>query len=183
MKFWKILSYLILQTLPDWRDKFLSYKDLKKQLKLIYPINGDHDASRPIKRPKLTAEERESDAIMMEVNNFVCLLEAEIEKFNNFVVEKEEEYIIRWKVNLQFLLFFLLFIYQCVIMNLTNDYLKKHYLHVFVSISDLFIDFDYDDYIIFVLILFLLLLVEALAACICSIAELFIDFDYNDFII
>ncbi|MCD9561495.1 hypothetical protein HAX54_020622 [Datura stramonium] len=26
--------------LPDWQDKFLSYKDLKKQLKLIYLIKG-----------------------------------------------------------------------------------------------------------------------------------------------
>lgn len=102
MKFWKILSSLILQTLPDWRDKFLSYKDLKKQLKLIYPINGDHDASKPNKRPKLSAEDRESDAISNEVNNFVCLLEAEIDKFNSFVVEKEEEYVIRWKVFFDF---------------------------------------------------------------------------------
>ncbi|ESR63680.1 SPX domain-containing protein 1 [Citrus sinensis] len=37
MKFWKSLSILIEETLPEWRDKFLSYKDLKKQLKLIYP--------------------------------------------------------------------------------------------------------------------------------------------------
>ncbi|XP_021738479.1 SPX domain-containing protein 1-like [Chenopodium quinoa] len=97
MKFWKILSSLILQTLPDWRDKFLSYKDLKKQLKLIYPINGDHDASKPSKRPKISVEERESDAIPKEVNNFIHLLEAEIDKFNSFVVEQEEEYVIRWK--------------------------------------------------------------------------------------
>ncbi|XP_057523394.1 SPX domain-containing protein 1-like [Amaranthus tricolor] len=97
MKFWKILSYLILQTLPDWRDKFLSYKDLKKQLKLIYPINGDHDSSKPLKRPKLTTEDQNSDSVLNEVNNFIALLEAEIDKFNTFVVEKEEEYVIRWK--------------------------------------------------------------------------------------
>ena len=99
MKFWKILSYLILQTLPDWRDKFLSYKDLKKQLKLIYPINGDHDSSKPLKRPKLTTEDQNSDSVLNEVNNFIALLEAEIDKFNTFVVEKEEEYVIRWKVS------------------------------------------------------------------------------------
>lgn len=100
MKFWKILSSLILETLPDWRDKFLSYKDLKKQLKLIYPINdnGDNDASsKPNKRPKLTPHHTDTDAISNEVNNFVCLLEAEIDKFNTFFVEKEEEYVIRWK--------------------------------------------------------------------------------------
>ncbi|KAL2896159.1 SPX domain-containing protein 1 [Bienertia sinuspersici] len=98
MKFWKILSPLILQTLPDWRDKFLSYKDLKKQLKRIYPINGDQTPSRPSKRPKVTSEGREiDDDIPKEVNNFICLLEAEIDKFNFFFLEKEEEYVIRWK--------------------------------------------------------------------------------------
>lgn len=114
MKFWKILSYLILETLPDWRDKFLSYKDLKKQLKLIYPSpiitpNHDHDLdlSPPIKRtrftgkiaPENTQEERQNDAVSTtkEVSDFVSLLEAEIDKFNSFVVEKEEEYVIRWK--------------------------------------------------------------------------------------
>ncbi|KAL2925294.1 SPX domain-containing protein 1 [Bienertia sinuspersici] len=98
MKFWKIVSPLILQTLPDWRDKFLSYKDLKKQLKRIYPINGDQTPSRPSKRPKVTSEGREiDDDIPREVNNFICLLEAEIDKFNFFFLEKEEEYVIRWK--------------------------------------------------------------------------------------
>ncbi|KAI9106713.1 hypothetical protein K1719_022241 [Acacia pycnantha] len=63
MKFWKILSNLIEQTLPNWPDKFLSYKDLKKQLKLICPKDGD----------------------------------VEIDKFNSFFVEKEEEYVIKLK--------------------------------------------------------------------------------------
>ncbi|KAK9683598.1 hypothetical protein RND81_10G152000 [Saponaria officinalis] len=94
MKFWKILSDLILQTLPDWRDKFLSYKHLKKHLKLInVPSHDDHD-SRPIKRPKFTSQ---NDVVSKEVDEFVLLLEVEIEKFNSFVVEKEEEYVIRWK--------------------------------------------------------------------------------------
>lgn len=115
MKFWKILSYLILQTLPDWRDKFISYKHLKKQLKLIYPnslsptptLSHHHhhrhqsdDSTPPIKRPRFTGgDERESDGISTskEVNDFVSLLEVEIEKFNSFVVEKEEEYVIRWR--------------------------------------------------------------------------------------
>ncbi|KAF2283028.1 hypothetical protein GH714_043367 [Hevea brasiliensis] len=50
MKFWKSLSILIEDTLPEWRDKFLSYKDLKKQLKLIYPKDGDKPQN---KRPRL----------------------------------------------------------------------------------------------------------------------------------
>ncbi|CAN1828332.1 SPX domain-containing protein 1 [Linum perenne] len=73
MKFWKSLSILIEDTLPEWRDKFLSYKDLKKQLKLIYPKDGE------------------------EVIDFVRLLEDEMEKLNSFIVEKEEDSVIKWK--------------------------------------------------------------------------------------
>lgn len=98
MKFWKILSNLIEQTLPDWQDKFLSYKDLKKQLKLICPNNNDNkdkDSDFPsTKRPKL-----EDDVdVTKEVNEFLKLLELEIDKFNSFFVEKEEEYVIKLKV-------------------------------------------------------------------------------------
>jgi len=104
MKFWKILSELIEQTLPEWRDQFLSYKDLKKQLKLIYPKeNGD--SVRPNKRPRFSGnggedEEREEAAgvVTKEVIDFVRLLEDEIEKFNAFFVDKEEEYVILSKV-------------------------------------------------------------------------------------
>ncbi|KAI4337323.1 hypothetical protein L6164_015754 [Bauhinia variegata] len=97
MKFWKILSNLIEQTLPDWRDKFLSYKDLKKQLKLICPKDPENP---PAKRPRVDAGEtlpREEPEVTKEVNDFRKLLELEIEKFNTFVVEQEEEYIIKWR--------------------------------------------------------------------------------------
>jgi hypothetical protein len=62
MKFGKRLQSQIEETLPEWRDKFLSYKQLKKRLKLIAapdcftdaafdcpttpPGNADHHASR-----------------------------------------------------------------------------------------------------------------------------------------
>ncbi|XP_058785873.1 SPX domain-containing protein 1-like [Vicia villosa] len=82
MKFWKILKRQIEQTLPEWRDKFLSYKNLKKQLKIMCP----KDARTP---PKLDA---------YQVHHFLCLLEVEIDKFNTFFVNKEEEYIIKWKL-------------------------------------------------------------------------------------
>ncbi|MBA0757083.1 hypothetical protein Gotri_020200 [Gossypium trilobum] len=49
MKFGKSLSSQIEETLPEWRDKFLSYKELKKKLKLIEPNSGE----RPNKRVKL----------------------------------------------------------------------------------------------------------------------------------
>ncbi|KAF2318048.1 hypothetical protein GH714_041379 [Hevea brasiliensis] len=99
MKFGKSLSNQIEETLPEWRDKFLSYKELKKRLKLIEPNKG---GDRPIKRPRLDAGDctdepsggDNKDAMTKEVIDFIKLLEDELEKFNNFFVEKEEEYII-----------------------------------------------------------------------------------------
>ncbi|CAN6806321.1 hypothetical protein Bca4012_001029 [Brassica carinata] len=90
MKFGKSLSNQIEQTLPEWRDKFLSYKDLKKRLKLIDSKSVD----RPTKRLRL---DESSVGMSKEEISFIQLLEDELEKFNNFFVEKEEEYIIRLK--------------------------------------------------------------------------------------
>lgn len=98
MKFGKSLSNQIEQTLPEWRDKFLSYKELKKRLKLIGSKSGD----RPVKRLRLDSSfvsgDEYSAGMSKEEISFVQLLEDELEKFNNFFVEKEEEYIIRLKV-------------------------------------------------------------------------------------
>ncbi|KAM7267540.1 hypothetical protein ACFE04_009706 [Oxalis oulophora] len=94
MKFGKSLSNQIEETLPEWRDKFISYKDLKKKLKLI---------DRPVKRRRINDVTGDVDdvtaerVISKEETDFVLLLEAEIDKFNTFFVEKEEEYIIRLK--------------------------------------------------------------------------------------
>ncbi|XP_072965465.1 SPX domain-containing protein 1-like [Typha angustifolia] len=93
MKFGKSLSNQIEETLPEWRDKFLSYKELKKRLKLI-----GANSVKPIKRPRVADEDGAVDAPMTkEEEDFRRLLEAELDKFNSFFVEKEEEYIIRQK--------------------------------------------------------------------------------------
>lgn len=101
MKFGKSLSNQIEQTLPEWQDKFLSYKELKKRLKLIPSKTGD----RPAKR--LRFDDEFSVGMSKEEINFIQLLEDELEKFNNFFVEKEEEYIIRLKVTLSNLILFI----------------------------------------------------------------------------
>ena len=98
MKFWKILSNLIEETLPEWRDKFLSYKDLKKQLKLIYPTHQPNNKRRRLDHPISTADEESETQVSKELVDFLRLLEVEIDKFNAFFVDKEEEYVIRWKV-------------------------------------------------------------------------------------
>ncbi|KAK7832500.1 SPX domain-containing protein 1 [Quercus suber] len=97
MKFWKILSNLIEETLPEWRDKFLSYKDLKKQLKLIYPTHQPNNKRRRLDHPTSTTDEESETQVSKELVDFLRLLEVEIDKFNAFFVDKEEEYVIRWK--------------------------------------------------------------------------------------
>lgn len=77
MKFGKRLKQQIQDTLPDWRDKFLSYKDLKKLVRLI---SGNPEAN--------------ADA------DFVSLLNFEIDKFNSFFMEQEEDLVIRHRVSL-----------------------------------------------------------------------------------
>ena len=104
MKFGKSLSNQIGETLPEWRDKFLSYKELKKKLKLIEPKSGE----RPNKRLRLDENSGDvvdagdkvgdRDGMSREETDFIKLLEDELEKFNTFFLEKEEEYIIRLKV-------------------------------------------------------------------------------------
>lgn len=83
MKFGKRLKQQIQETLPGWRDKFLSYKELKKLVRSISSaptlLNGSFEYGR--------AEEE-----------FVYLLNNEIEKFNAFFVEQEEDFVIRNKV-------------------------------------------------------------------------------------
>ncbi|KAL5547856.1 hypothetical protein UlMin_003087 [Ulmus minor] len=101
MKFGKSLSNQIEETLPEWRDKFLSYKELKKKLKQIEPKNG---GERPFKRPRVEGSGSGSgdggdnkETMSKEEIDFINLLEDELEKFNTFFVEKEEEYIIYLK--------------------------------------------------------------------------------------
>ncbi|GAB4832864.1 SPX domain-containing protein 2 [Ancistrocladus abbreviatus] len=107
MKFGKSLSNQIEETLPEWRDKFLSYKDLKKRLKRIDPkvSGGENEDLPPSKRQKIDSDGSVGDGgvedggcgMTKEEVDFIKLLEDELEKFNAFFVEKEEEYIIRLK--------------------------------------------------------------------------------------
>ncbi|KAK8941604.1 SPX domain-containing protein 3 [Platanthera guangdongensis] len=76
MKFGKQLNRQIEETLPEWRNKFLSYKALKK---LVHRIS-----SAP--RSGNSAEAQ-----------FIRLLDAEIHKLNSFFVEQEEDFIITQK--------------------------------------------------------------------------------------
>ncbi|GAB4861925.1 SPX domain-containing protein 3 [Ancistrocladus abbreviatus] len=81
MKFGKRLKQQMQETLPEWRDKFLSYKELKK---LVRFVSSSSSSSGSLEFGKAEAE-------------FVYLLNNEIDKFNAFFMEKEEDFIIRHK--------------------------------------------------------------------------------------
>ncbi|GLJ56126.1 hypothetical protein SUGI_1204920 [Cryptomeria japonica] len=154
MKFGKRLQIQMEETLPEWRDKFLSYKPLKKRLKQLSdpeyleavmfctpspPLNGNttsvvdaalielrKDSSvladgieglrndsrdevgslKPAPKIIETNDEVSSQCSVHEERNierkkgvlegedFIQLIYEELEKFNNFFSEKEEEYVI-----------------------------------------------------------------------------------------
>lgn len=77
MKFGKEFGIHLEQTLPEWKDKYLCYKPLKKLLKNLPNPTPDTD------------------------NNlqewFVRILNEELDKFNDFYVDKEEEFVIRFQ--------------------------------------------------------------------------------------
>lgn len=75
MKFGKRLKQQIQDTFPAWRDKFLSYKDLKKLVRSAPPLLNDGRSEE----------------------EFVYLLNNEIDKFNAFFLEQEEDFIIGHK--------------------------------------------------------------------------------------
>lgn len=83
MKFGKRLQQQIQETLPGWSDKFLSYKRLKKLVRLI-------SSAPPLLNGSLDFVKAEAE--------FVYLLNSEIDKFNAFFMEKEEDFIIKSKV-------------------------------------------------------------------------------------
>lgn len=83
MKFGKRLKQQIQATLPSWRDKYLSYKELKQLVRLLAAaaVTGKAEAE------------------------FVYFLNNEIDKFNAFFMEQEEDFIIRHKVCLSSIAF------------------------------------------------------------------------------
>ncbi|KAL1368866.1 SPX domain-containing protein 3 [Arachis hypogaea] len=87
MKFGKRLKQQIQDSLPEWRDKFLSYKELKKLVKLILAAPTRRNESWRGRNESLEYGKAESD--------FVYLLDIEIDKFNGFFMEQEEEFVIR----------------------------------------------------------------------------------------
>jgi SPX domain protein involved in polyphosphate accumulation len=77
MKFGKRLKKQIEESLPEWRSQFLNYKELKRRVNAV--------DSSPAPSPAAEAD-------------FLTLLDAEVDKFNDFFLEQEEEFVIRQRV-------------------------------------------------------------------------------------
>ncbi|CAL9074417.1 unnamed protein product [Musa textilis] len=87
MKFGKDFRRFLEQTLPEWRDKFLPYKPLKKLIKHLPPPPQAEGPPRPTggaARPLAAA----LDAW------FAAVLNQQLKKFNDFFVDEEEYYVI-----------------------------------------------------------------------------------------
>nr|GLL39196.1 SPX domain-containing protein 4 [Ipomoea trifida] len=89
MKFGKEFKVHLEDTLPEWRDKYLRYKPLKKLLKSLpaHPSAGGGGGDDSFQPPPHS-----------ELHDwFIRLLTEDLEKFNDFYVEQEEEFIIRFQ--------------------------------------------------------------------------------------
>lgn len=146
MKFWKILSRLLDEMFPDWQDKFISYKHLKKQLNLILPLSESSESlvndgnNKPNKRERGSDDEAGSgdkgkEVMVRAMDDFVKLLKVEINKFNGFFMDQEEDYIIRLKV--PSFAYFPVFIFLGAILN------DLSWLLHFFSLRCLFMVFKY----------------------------------------
>ncbi|KAK2994605.1 hypothetical protein RJ640_025659 [Escallonia rubra] len=109
MKFGKEFRTHLEETLPEWKDKYLCYKPLKKLLKHI-PTSADSEPLLPDAdgRPVDHAVDSDHDRVPMPLAGlqdwFVKILSEELDKFNDFYVDKEEDFIIRFQVKFKALI-------------------------------------------------------------------------------
>lgn len=110
MKFGKEFTTHLEETLPDWRDKFLCYKPLKKLLKHFPAADfQSHPQPTPAVDVVVIIDDEHNLTDGSSTNSwsldqlqdwFVRILREELEKFNDFYVDKEEEFVIRFQVPL-----------------------------------------------------------------------------------
>ncbi|KAK6928166.1 SPX domain [Dillenia turbinata] len=96
MKFGKEFQTHLEETLPEWRDKYLCYKPLKKLLKNFATTATAVDSVVNRDAARIGGSDEENNRALVELQNwFVRILSEELDKFNDFYVDKEEEFVIR----------------------------------------------------------------------------------------
>ncbi|KAM0928158.1 hypothetical protein ACQ4PT_002309 [Festuca glaucescens] len=94
MKFGKDFRNHLEGTLPDWKDKYLAYKALKKLIKTLPP-----DADQPLPPPPAGAVDAAEEGLgfgdVALGNWFARILDVELQKLNDFYMEREEWHVIR----------------------------------------------------------------------------------------
>ncbi|BAS87167.1 sPX domain-containing protein 4 [Oryza sativa Japonica Group] len=95
MKFGKDFRSHLEETLPAWRDKYLAYKSLKKLIKNLPP---DGDPPPVAAAAEVPAGDGDGDGGIALGNWFARVLDMELQKLNDFYIEREEWYVIRLQV-------------------------------------------------------------------------------------
>ncbi|KAK3026246.1 hypothetical protein RJ639_040531 [Escallonia herrerae] len=102
MKFGKEFRTHLEETLPEWKDKYLCYKPLKKLLKHI-PTSADSEPLLPdgSGRPVDCAVDSDHDRVPMPLAGlqdwFIKILSEELDKFNDFYELKERIELVKEK--------------------------------------------------------------------------------------
>lgn len=92
MKFGKEFTTHLEETIPEWRDKFLCYKPLKKLLNHHLPTTT---TTTNLHLHLLLLHPQPSSFNLQAW--FLRILNQELEKFNDFYVDKEEDFVIRFQ--------------------------------------------------------------------------------------
>mmetsp|Transcript_5276 Transcript_5276/g.15756 ORF Transcript_5276/g.15756 Transcript_5276/m.15756 type:complete len:383 (-) Transcript_5276:53-1201(-) len=90
MKFGKQLKQTIAESLPEWQPNFLDYKDLKKRINVDVSIETDFKSLSSSGTSRSVNETASS-------GEFLAALRKEVDKVNNFYLDMEEDFIIRFQ--------------------------------------------------------------------------------------
>lgn len=95
MKFGKRLRDIVDCSNPEWKPNFMSYKDLKKR---IAPAPADDaEPHTPDEGPARAADSPSPDSLRVALNAnapFFAQLRHEVDKVNDFFIEKQEDFVI-----------------------------------------------------------------------------------------
>lgn len=84
----------VAKSLPGWERKFMSYKALKKQVKLINPHCNGKKGSRSGDRKLSEGGSNAGNSPAQGTGS----LDRELNKINTYYIDKQEDYVIRFRV-------------------------------------------------------------------------------------